>query len=252
MEDWWLPIPWFSTLSNVTNIIFPVRCIQKLIAATNISRPWLPRGWDEAELTKPNSSQPSSASYRSHTYNELIMFLYVTLKETEGGKKMLEVLSLSKTEYFVKSNHQSDICPIFNWFSVLISNRNGLKSGDCAMKRFLIPHFCLSYLRWPSGRAGPWLWTNHSAARHQASQSEPGWGRISQSVIRWEDVCVGMGWDKARDLACYCLQTIFNWHEILEIIIQKNWDSVNIISDYIYRAFILYPVVVTSTFLLLF
>ena len=115
------------------------------------------------------------------------------------------------------------------------------------MKRFLIPHFCLSYLRWPSGRAGPWLWTNHSAARHQASQSEPSWGRISQSVIRWEDVCVGMGWDKARDLACYCLQTIFNWHEILEIIIQKNWDSV--ISDYIYRAFILYPVVVTSTFI---
>ena len=82
-----------------------------------------------------------------------------------------------------------------------IFRQYGLKSVDCSLKQFLIPHFCSSYLRWPSGRAGPGLWTNHSAARHQASQSEPGWGRISQSVIRWEDVCVGMGWDKARDLA---------------------------------------------------
>ena len=107
-----------STLSNVTNIIFPVRCIQKLIAATNISRPWLPRGWDEAELTKPNSSQPSSASYRSHTYNELIMFLYT---ERERGKDFL-CLKLNNSQIAIR--HLSNPRMIFRpyikqkWFEI--------------------------------------------------------------------------------------------------------------------------------------
>ena len=44
------------------------------------------------------------------------------------------------------------------------------------------------------GRAGAGLWTNHGAARPPASQSQRGWGRISQSVIRW-GMCVGLACD---------------------------------------------------------